>query len=97
MAILFQPLTRAMPMEHVGKGIRINCVCPGPVDTPILDAILSSMSDPAAARAAFEGRVPMGRRGTPEEVGAVIAFLASDDASLMTGSVITMDGGRTIR
>jgi meso-butanediol dehydrogenase / (S,S)-butanediol dehydrogenase / diacetyl reductase len=90
-------LTPAMAMEHVAEGIRVNCVCPGPVETPIMDAILASMPDPAAARAASEGRVPMGRLGTPEEIAAAIAFLASDDASFMTGSAVTVDGGRTIR
>jgi NAD(P)-dependent dehydrogenase (short-subunit alcohol dehydrogenase family) len=90
-------LTRAMAIEHVGEGIRVNCVCPGPVDTPIMDALVEGAPDPAAARAAVEGRVPMGRLGTPEEIAAAIAFLASDDASFMIGAAIPVDGGRTIR
>jgi NAD(P)-dependent dehydrogenase (short-subunit alcohol dehydrogenase family) len=90
-------LTRAMAIEHVGEGIRVNCVCPGPVDTPIMDALVVGAPDPAAARAAVEGRVPMGRLGTPEEIAAAIAFLASGDASFMTGAAVPVDGGRTVR
>jgi NAD(P)-dependent dehydrogenase (short-subunit alcohol dehydrogenase family) len=90
-------LTRAMAIEHVAEGIRVNCVCPGPVDTPIMEALLGHAPDPAAARAAVEGRVPMGRLGTPEEIAAVIAFLASSDASFMTGAAVPVDGGRTVR
>jgi NAD(P)-dependent dehydrogenase (short-subunit alcohol dehydrogenase family) len=90
-------LTRAMAMEHVGEGIRVNCVCPGPVDTPIMDAILAQAPDADAARAAIESRVPMGRMATSEEIAAAIAFLASNDASYMTGVAVPVDGGRTVR
>jgi NAD(P)-dependent dehydrogenase (short-subunit alcohol dehydrogenase family) len=90
-------LTRAMAMEHVGDGIRVNCVCPGPVDTPIMDAILARAPDANAARAAIESRVPMGRMATSEEIAAAIAFLASNDASYMTGVAVPVDGGRTVR
>jgi NAD(P)-dependent dehydrogenase (short-subunit alcohol dehydrogenase family) len=90
-------LTRAMAIEHVAEGIRVNCVCPGPVDTPIMEALLGHAPDPAAARASVEGRIPMGRLGTPEEIAAVIAFLASSDASFMTGAAVPVDGGRTVR
>jgi NAD(P)-dependent dehydrogenase (short-subunit alcohol dehydrogenase family) len=86
-----------MAMEHVAEGIRVNCVCPGPVDTPIMDALVGRAPDPAAARAAVEGRVPMGRLGTSKEIAAAIAFLASDDASFMTGAAVPVDGGRTVR
>jgi NAD(P)-dependent dehydrogenase (short-subunit alcohol dehydrogenase family) len=90
-------LTRAMAVEHVAEGIRVNCVCPGPVDTPIMDAPVGGAPNPAATRTAIEGRVPMERMGTPEEIAAVIAFLGSDDASFMTGAAVPVDGGRTIR
>jgi NAD(P)-dependent dehydrogenase (short-subunit alcohol dehydrogenase family) len=90
-------LTRAMAVEHVGEGIRVNCVCPGPVETPILDALLARAPNPAVARTAIEGWVPMRRLGAPEEVAAAIAFLASADASFVIGAALTVDGGRTIR
>jgi NAD(P)-dependent dehydrogenase (short-subunit alcohol dehydrogenase family) len=90
-------LTRALAMEHVGDGIRVNCVCPGPVETPIIEGIIGRAPDPAAARAAIAARVPMGRMAAPEEVAAVIAFLASGDASFMTGLAVPADGGRTVR
>jgi NAD(P)-dependent dehydrogenase (short-subunit alcohol dehydrogenase family) len=86
-----------MAMAHVGDGIRVNCVCPGPVDTPIMDAILARAPDADAARAAIESRVPMGRMATSEEIAAAIAFLASNDASYMTGVAVPVDGGRTVR
>ena len=91
-------LTRAMAMDHVGDGIRIKCVCPGPVETPIIDALLARRSaDLKAARAAIEATIPMARIAAPEEIAAAIAFLVSDDASFMTGAAVPVDGGRTIR
>jgi NAD(P)-dependent dehydrogenase (short-subunit alcohol dehydrogenase family) len=90
-------LTRALAMEHAGDGIRVNCVCPGPVGTPIIEAIIGRAPDPGAARAAIAAKQPMGRMAAPEEVAAVIAFLASGDASYMTGLAIPVDGGRSIR
>lgn len=91
-------LTRAMAMDHVGDGIRINCICPGPVETPIMDALLASRAaDPEAARAAVDATIPMARIAAPEEIAAAIAFLVSDDASFMTGAAVPVDGGRTIR
>ena len=91
-------LTRAMAMDHVGDAIRINCICPGPVETPIIDALFASRGpDPKAARAAAAATIPMARIAAPEEIAAAIAFLVSDDASFMTGAAIPVDGGRTIR
>ena len=90
-------LTMALAMEHVGDGIRVNCVCPGPVETPIIDAMVARSPDPAALRAAIAAKQPMGRMAVPGEVAAVIAFLASGDASYMTGLAVPVDGGRTVR
>jgi NAD(P)-dependent dehydrogenase (short-subunit alcohol dehydrogenase family) len=90
-------LTRALAMEHVGDGIRVNCVCPGPVETPIIDGIVARSPDPAALRAVIAAKQPMGRMAVPGEVAAVIAFLASGDASHMTGLAIPVDGGRSVR
>jgi NAD(P)-dependent dehydrogenase (short-subunit alcohol dehydrogenase family) len=87
-----------MAMDHVGDAIRINCICPGPVETPIIDALFASRGpDPKAARAAAAATIPMARIAAPEEIAAAIAFLVSDDASFMTGAAIPVDGGRTIR
>jgi NAD(P)-dependent dehydrogenase (short-subunit alcohol dehydrogenase family) len=88
-------LTRALAMEHVGDGIRVNCVCPGPVETPIIDAMVARSPDPAALRATIAAKQPMGRMAAAGEVAAVIAFLASGDASHMTGLAIPVDGGRS--
>jgi 2-keto-3-deoxy-L-fuconate dehydrogenase len=90
-------LARALAMEHVGECIRVNCVCPGPVETPIIEGIVGRVPDPAASRAAIAARMPMGRMVVPEEVTAVIAFLASGDASFMTGLAVPVDGGCTVR
>jgi NAD(P)-dependent dehydrogenase (short-subunit alcohol dehydrogenase family) len=90
-------LTQSLAMEHVDDGIRVNCVCPGPVDTPIVSVILGRSPNPKAAREAMAARQPMGRIAAPEEIAAVIAFLASADASFMTGLAVPVDGGRSVR
>lgn len=90
-------LTMALALELVGERIRVNCVCPGAIDTPILEAIIARAPDPAAFRQALAARHPMDRIGSPEEVAATIAFLASDDAAYMTGLALPVDGGRSIR
>jgi NAD(P)-dependent dehydrogenase (short-subunit alcohol dehydrogenase family) len=82
-------LTRQMAAEWAGHGIRVNAVCPGVIDTPMLRL----MDDPAAGEAYLAARVPQRRLGTPDEVAAVIVFLASDDASYLTGAAIPVDGG----
>jgi len=87
-------ITRAMALDHARDGIRINAVCPGEVDTPMLrrggraqpatDAELQAMAD---------ATIPMGRLAQPDEVARVVLFLAADAASYMTGSILTVDGG----
>lgn len=89
-------MTMAMAMEHVGDRIRINCVCPGPIKTPITEGFAVRISDPDALWATLGSRQPMNRVGEPDEVAAAIAFLASDDASFMTGLSIPVDGGRSM-
>jgi NAD(P)-dependent dehydrogenase (short-subunit alcohol dehydrogenase family) len=86
-------LTKAMAVDHVADGIRINCVCPGTVDSPWVARLLSSAPDPAAARHALEQRQPMGRLGLPEEVALAALYLASDEASYTTGTALVLDGG----
>lgn len=84
-------LTRQMAVEWAPHGIRANAVCPGVIDTPMLRL----MDDPAAGAAYLAAGVPQGRLGTADEVAAVITFLASDDASYLTGAAVPVDGGVT--
>ena len=90
-------LTKAMAIDHACDNIRVNCVCPGPVATPLLDSIIRQASDPAAERRHIEESSPLKRIGRPEQIASVIAFLASDDASHMTGAIVAVDGGWTAR
>lgn len=88
-------LTKAMAVDHGRQGIRINCICPGDVDTPMLrsDAEQRRMRWDEYLKGA-EAR-PMGRIGRPEEIARAALFLASDDSSFMTGSTLVVDGGGT--
>lgn len=90
-------LTLALAADHVGDRIRVNCVCPGATETPIIEQIVASGADPAAFRAEIAARAPMGRMAAPEEIAAAIAYLASDDASYTTGTALPVDGGRSGR
>ncbi|MDE0417322.1 MAG: glucose 1-dehydrogenase [bacterium] len=88
-------LTKSMAIDHGGEGVRINCVAPGPVKTPMIDAFLASVEDPQAELRGFVDATILKRLGRPEEIANVIAFLASDEASYMAGSVVVVDGGLT--
>lgn len=88
-------LTRAMAVDHAQEGIRINCICPGPIETPLLTAGAAQGELGSRERERIRGRILLGRPGAPEDVAALIAFLLSDDARNMTGSVVTTDGGWT--
>ena len=90
-------LTRAMALDHADEGIRINCIAPGSVDSPYLEPIFAQSQDPAALRKAIEARHVMDRLGTPEEIAYGILYLASDESSFVTGSMLTVDGGMTAR
>jgi meso-butanediol dehydrogenase / (S,S)-butanediol dehydrogenase / diacetyl reductase len=89
-------LTRAMALDHVKDGIRINAVCPGEVNTPML---ASERSEPVTAEMLqrIASTVPMGRLADPVEIARVVLFLASDDASYMTGAMVNVDAGYTAR
>jgi NAD(P)-dependent dehydrogenase (short-subunit alcohol dehydrogenase family) len=90
-------LTRQVAMDFVEQGIRVNCLCPGTVDSPWVGRLLDLADDPVAARQALVARQPMGRLGTPEEVAAAALYLASDDAAFITGTGLVIDGGLTAR
>jgi NAD(P)-dependent dehydrogenase (short-subunit alcohol dehydrogenase family) len=83
-------LSRAMAIDHAKQGVRVNVICPGPTDTPMLRNAMTPEQLEAFART-----FPMGRLGLPEEIASAALFLASDDASFMTGSVMYVDGGQT--
>jgi glucose 1-dehydrogenase len=85
-------LTRTLALEFASRGIRVNAVGPGAIDTPINAAWTG---DPGK-RAIVEGHIPLGRVGTPEEIAGVFAFLASDEASYITGQTIYACGGITL-
>jgi len=82
-------LTRSMAVAHAAENIRVNCICPGYIATPIIQGILD---DPEKLKRTG-ARHPMGRIGTAEEVAAAVAFLASDEASFITGAILAVDGG----
>jgi NAD(P)-dependent dehydrogenase (short-subunit alcohol dehydrogenase family) len=84
-------MTREMAVEYARKGIRVNALCPGPIETPLLAELLS---DPDR-RARRMVHIPMGRLGQAEEIARAALFLASDDSSLMTGASLVVDGGIT--
>jgi len=86
-------LTRAMALDHVKDGIRVNAVCPGTTLTPWIDERLAEAKDRDAAMAALVARQPMGRLGTAEEMAAAYLFLASDESSFTTGTTLVVDGG----
>ncbi len=87
--------TRSCAVDLAAKGIRVNCVCPGTTDTPLVRDAVARAPDPAAARRALEEVRPLKRLGRPEEIAAAILFLASDEAGYATGAVLSVDGGYT--
>jgi NAD(P)-dependent dehydrogenase (short-subunit alcohol dehydrogenase family) len=90
-------LTRAAAIDHAREGVRINCIAPGTVDTPWVRRITADYPDPEAARAAMRDRQPHGRLVTPDEIAAMAAYLASDEAGSVVGAVMIVDGGLTAR
>jgi NAD(P)-dependent dehydrogenase (short-subunit alcohol dehydrogenase family) len=90
-------LTRALAVELAADGIRANAVCPGVIDTPLTELYLDQSSSPDELRRAFDAASPLGRLGTAREVADCVLFLASDEASFVTGTALLVDGGLTAR
>ena len=90
-------LTRAAAIDHVGEGVRVNCIAPGTVDTPWVSRITAGYDDPEEARANMQARQPHSRFVTPEEIAAMAAYLASDEAASCIGACMIVDGGVTAR
>lgn len=86
-------LTRSLALELAPRGIRANCVCPGIVDTPLTDLFLYLTEDPAATRREYAASNPMRRIADPREIANCVLFLASNEASFVTGSALVADGG----
>ena len=86
-------LTKSMALDHAKDGIRVNCICPGRVETPFVSARLKEYPDPEQAYRDMSSTQPVGRMGRPEEVAAAALYLASDEAAFVTGSALSIDGG----
>lgn len=88
-------LTKAMALDHVREKIRVNCICPALVETEIARELFAAAPDPAAAKQARVSLIPAGRAGTPEEIAALAAYLASDESAWVTGAALPIDGGQS--
>ncbi len=90
-------LTRQMAVDYAPHGIRVNCVCPGTTLTPMIERLFDQEPDPAGSRRSVAAMHPLGRFAQPEEIAAAVAFLASEEASFITGAVLPVDGGYTAK
>ena len=88
-------LTKAMAIDHASQNIRVNCVCPGSVDTPMLAGEMAELGGREAVIASIAARHPLNRIATPDEVARAVLFLACDDSSFITGTALPVDGGRS--
>ena len=86
-------LTKSMALDHARDGVRINCLCPGRVETPFVAKRLAEYPDPAQARREMTDSQAVGRMGRPDEIAAAALYLASDESSFITGSALMIDGG----
>lgn len=89
-------LTKVLALEYAKYGLRVNCVCPGPIQTPMLEFTHNQEADPAEARRSIISRVPLGRIGIPGEIAQAVLFLASKRSSYVTGQHLVVDGGYVI-
>lgn len=90
-------LTKEMAVEYARYNIRVNCICPGTTITPMIDRLLSLEKNPQRSAEEIKKMHPLGRFARPEEIAQVILFLASDEASFITGAVLPVDGGYTAK
>jgi 3alpha(or 20beta)-hydroxysteroid dehydrogenase len=86
-------ITRATAVQYGKDGIRCNAICPGDIETPLLQAYFDAAPDPAALRTRVETEYPLGRIAQPQEIARAVVFLASDDARFMSGQPLVVDGG----
>jgi NAD(P)-dependent dehydrogenase (short-subunit alcohol dehydrogenase family) len=86
-----------MAIDHAADHIRVNCICPGPVETPLLRRIIATSKDPKEERIHIIESIPLRRIAKPEEIAKVILFLASGESSFMTGAAVAVDGGWSAR
>lgn len=90
-------MTRSLALDYAASGVRINCICPAAIDTPMTRDFLAGAEDPRAIEQAIIAKHPLGRMASADEVAAVAVFLASSDAAFLTGLAIPVDGGRSVR
>jgi NAD(P)-dependent dehydrogenase (short-subunit alcohol dehydrogenase family) len=88
-------LTKAMAIDHAAQHIRVNCLCPGSVDTPLLQSEMIALGGEELMRPRFAARHPLNRISSPEEIARAVLFLASNDSSFITGAALPVDGGRS--
>jgi NAD(P)-dependent dehydrogenase (short-subunit alcohol dehydrogenase family) len=86
-------ITKSMALDHAADGVRVNCICPGRVQTPFVEARLKEYPDPEAAFRQMCATQALGRMGKPEEIAAAALYLASDEAAFITGTAFLIDGG----
>jgi len=86
-------LTKSMALDHAQYGIRVNCICPGRVETPFVAARLAEYPDPDKARQEMSVTQALGRMGKPEEIAAAALYLASDESAFVIGTEFIIDGG----
>lgn len=90
-------MTRQLAVEYASRGVRVNCVCPGTVDTVVLQTAMKMSADPQGFLDMLMAGHPIGRIGKADEIAAAVAFLASDEASFITGAILPVDGGYTAK
>jgi NAD(P)-dependent dehydrogenase (short-subunit alcohol dehydrogenase family) len=89
-------MTKCMALDHAAARVRVNCICPGRVETPFVQARLKQYADPRKAYEDMAASHPLNRMGKPEEIAAAALYLASDEASFVTGSALVIDGGLSV-